>query len=82
MVWDSIWYGKEVTCKIFNLKIQQPDVSGQEILTADKVTVRVDVLVNYRIIDPLRSEQCSSSFFVYLCVRSVMGTRMAYMPEG
>ena len=29
-------YGREVTCKIFNMKIQQLDISGQEILTADK----------------------------------------------
>ena len=25
-------YGKEVTCKIFNMKLQQVDISGQEIL--------------------------------------------------
>lgn len=45
-------YGKEVTCKIFNMKIQQLDISGQEILTADKVAVRLNVICNYRITDP------------------------------
>lgn len=45
-------YGKEVTCKIFNMKIQQLDISGQEILTADKVAVRLNVICNYRIINP------------------------------
>ena len=47
-------YGKEVSCKIFNMKIQQLDISGQEILTADKVGVRLNVVVGYRITDPER----------------------------
>lgn len=45
-------YGTEVTCKIFNMKIQQLDISGQEILTADKVAVRLNLICNYRIINP------------------------------
>lgn len=47
-------YGREVTCKIFNLKIQQLEISGQEILTADKVGVRLNVICSYRITDPER----------------------------
>lgn len=31
------------------------DISGQEIMTADKVTLRLNMLVTYRIADPLRS---------------------------
>ncbi len=31
------------------------DISGQEIMTADKVTLRLNALVSYRITDPLRS---------------------------
>lgn len=31
------------------------DISGQEIMTADKVTLRLNALVAYRVIDPLRS---------------------------
>lgn len=47
-------YGKEVTAKILNMKMQQLDISGQEILTADKVSVRVNMLCTYRITDPER----------------------------
>lgn len=50
-------YGKEVTCKIFNLKIQQLEINGQEILTADKVSVRLNMTVQYRIVDPERLVQ-------------------------
>ena len=31
------------------------DINGQEIMTADKVTLRVNAVVNYRVSDPLRS---------------------------
>lgn len=47
-------YAKEVTAKIFNMKMQQLDISGQEILTADKVGVRLNVICTYRITDPER----------------------------
>jgi regulator of protease activity HflC (stomatin/prohibitin superfamily) len=43
--------------KLFDvdLKEQVLDISGQEIMTADKVTLRLNALVAYRVIDPLRS---------------------------
>ena len=47
-------YGRETTCKVFNLKLQQLEISGQEILTADKVGVRLNVICTYRITDPRR----------------------------
>lgn len=51
--WYYWIYAHEVSCKIFNLKIQQLDISGQEILTADKVGIRLNILCSYRISDPL-----------------------------
>ena len=38
-----------------DLKEQELDISGQEIMTADKVTLRLNALVAYRVTDPLRS---------------------------
>lgn len=38
-----------------DLKEQVLDISGQDIMTADKVTLRLNALVAYRITDPLRS---------------------------
>jgi regulator of protease activity HflC (stomatin/prohibitin superfamily) len=38
-----------------DLKEQVLDISGQEIMTADKVTLRLNALVAYRISDPLRA---------------------------
>ena len=45
-------YGAEVTCKIFNMKQQQLEINGQEILTSDKVGVRLNMICTYRITDP------------------------------
>ena len=38
-----------------DLREQVLDISGQEIMTADKVTLRLNALVHYKITDPLRS---------------------------
>jgi regulator of protease activity HflC (stomatin/prohibitin superfamily) len=46
--------GKLKVCDV-DLREQVLDISGQEIMTADKVTLRLNALVAYRITDPLRS---------------------------
>lgn len=72
-------YGKEVTCKIFNMKIQQLDISGQEILTCDKVSIRLNVICNYRITDPEKLvrtiEGASAQLYscAQLCIREYVG---------
>lgn len=72
-------YGAEVTCKIFNMKIQQLDISGQEILTADKVGIRLNVICNYRITNPEKLVQMiegvSAQLYTYaqLVIRQYVG---------
>jgi regulator of protease activity HflC (stomatin/prohibitin superfamily) len=43
--------------KLFDVDLKELvlDIAGQEIMTADKVTLRLNALVSYRITDPLRS---------------------------
>lgn len=43
--------------KVYDVDLRELvlDISGQEIMTADKVTLRLNALVGYRINDPLRS---------------------------
>ena len=58
----SYWiYAHEVTCKIFNLKVQQLEISGQEILTSDKVGIRLNILCSYKITDPCALVQMTES---------------------
>ena len=44
-----------VTWKSIDLRTQTLDVAGQEIMTADKVTLRINLVVRFRIADALRA---------------------------
>lgn len=67
-------YGREVTCKIFNMKIQQMDISGQEILTADKVGVRLNVVLNYAVTSPekLVERVDGAASLLYTCAQLIL----------
>lgn len=46
------WKGvRQVECTMLDARILQIDISGQEILTADKVSVRMNLICTYRIVD-------------------------------
>ena len=47
--------GKVVHVKAVDLKRQPLDVTGQELLTRDKVTIRVNLTAEYRVTDPLKA---------------------------
>lgn len=47
--------GKAVTWKSVDLREQIADVQGQEIMTADKVTLRVNLVATYRVTDPVKA---------------------------
>ncbi len=68
-------YAHEVSCKIFNLKTQQLDISGQEILTSDKVGVRLNILCTYRITKPLELVQNLENVSNLLYTRIQLMTR-------
>ncbi len=45
--------------KLYNIDMKEAvlDITGQDIMTADKVTIRINAMVNYKIIDALKSIQ-------------------------
>ncbi|MEM7227737.1 MAG: slipin family protein [Planctomycetota bacterium] len=45
----------KLIAKRIDLREQVSDVSGQEIMTADKVTLRVNMVVTYQVEDPMRA---------------------------
>jgi regulator of protease activity HflC (stomatin/prohibitin superfamily) len=57
------------------------DVAGQEIMTADKVTLRINAVVTYKVIDPLKATSVVEDFRqalyreAQLALRGVIGTR-------
>ncbi|WP_439628025.1 slipin family protein [Shinella sp.] len=47
--------GKTIQVRVVDLKRQSLDVTGQELLTRDKVTIRVNISAEYRVADPLKA---------------------------
>ncbi len=63
------------------LREQVMDVAGQELMTADKVTLRLNVVATYRVVDPVKAlsiaEDVQQTLYreVQLALRAVVGTR-------
>ncbi|MEO1043852.1 MAG: slipin family protein [Pseudomonadota bacterium] len=47
--------GRKVIARQIDLARQSLDVAGQEILTRDRVTLRVNIAAEYRVVDPVRA---------------------------
>jgi hypothetical protein len=45
--------GRKVSAKLIDLTRQSIDVTGQELLTRDRVTLRVNIAAEYRVVDPV-----------------------------
>ncbi len=76
------WKGNgRITWKEIDKREQTADVAGQEIITADKVTLRVNLVVTYQVTDALRAVQTSTDFAqalyreAQLALRAAVGTR-------
>jgi regulator of protease activity HflC (stomatin/prohibitin superfamily) len=76
------WKGTgHVTWKTISLCEQMLDVAGQEIITADKVSLRVNLVVTYLVSDPVKSVTLSADAGqalyrdAQLALRAVIGTR-------
>lgn len=76
------WKGTgRLTWKSIDLREQTLDVSGQEIMTNDKVTLRVNLLVTYRVIDPVKAVSIVADYAqslyreAQLVLRAAVGTR-------
>lgn len=76
------WKGAgKVSWKAVDLREQLADVAGQEIMTADKVTLRVNLVVTYRVRDPeaaltLVTDHAQALYReAQLVLRAAIGTR-------
>jgi regulator of protease activity HflC (stomatin/prohibitin superfamily) len=74
-------YGRNVRVDIVDGRMAEMEVSGQEILTRDKVSLRVNLVALYRISDPVRAKTAVADVRAYvyrelqLGLRQVIGTR-------
>lgn len=52
LVWNVV---RQPVVRLLDLREQALDVSGQEVLTRDRVSVRVNLAARYRVIDPVKA---------------------------
>ena len=78
----AFWkHAGRIVCKTVDLREQLLDVAGQEIMTHDKVTLRVNLLVTYRVGDPVEAATVVSDHAqtlyreAQLVLRAAVGTR-------
>jgi regulator of protease activity HflC (stomatin/prohibitin superfamily) len=75
------WRGiKEVKVRIADMRQLQLNMAGQEIMTADQVTLRVNFVTQYRIVDPVKAFNKINSYedqlyiLMQLILREYIGT--------
>ena len=54
--------GLPVQVKVIDVKHQSLDVTGQEVLTRDRVTIRVNIAAEYRVVDPVKAVTAVKDF--------------------
>ncbi len=76
------WKGAgQITWKSIDLREQVADVAGQEIMTADKVTLRVNLVVTYQVTDAVKAVTVTSDHAqalyrqAQLALRAAVGAR-------
>ncbi|MBN1516017.1 slipin family protein [Candidatus Sumerlaeota bacterium] len=73
--------GRKVQVKTYDLREQLLDIAGQEIITKDHVSLRLNAVVAYQTVDPLKAarevENYSQALYreAQLALREVIGTR-------
>ncbi|BAY21521.1 SPFH domain, Band 7 family protein [Calothrix sp. NIES-2100] len=59
-------FGRSLQTEVFDLRQQALEVSGQDILSKDKVPLRLNLTAGFRILDPLRAKNSLSDIAGYL----------------
>ncbi len=67
-------YSKDVLCRIVDLKIRPLEITGQEILTADRIGVRINLMCTYKVVAPRTMIETMRNLEnqVYACVQLVI----------
>jgi len=78
LFWNT---GRAVQVRVIDTRWRSHDVTGQEVLTADRVTVRVNIAADVRVVDPVRAATAVADFdealhrALQFAFRKTLGTR-------
>ena len=74
----AFWnFRKNVAAEVIDLRVQSLEVSGQELLTRDKVSLRVNLAASLRVIDPVAARTKVAKYGDYLYRELQYGLRKA-----
>ena len=74
----AFWnFQKNVSAEVIELRVQSVEVSGQELLTKDKVSLRVNLAASIRVIDPVAARTKVAKYGDYLYRELQYGLRKA-----
>ncbi|WP_458069485.1 slipin family protein [Rhodanobacter sp. BL-MT-08] len=74
----AFWnFQKNVAAEVIELRVQSLEVSGQELLTRDKVSLRVNLAASVRVIDPVAARTKVAKYGDYLYRELQYGLRKA-----
>lgn len=63
----AFWnFGRNVVAEVTDLRVQGVEVSGQEMLTRDKVSLRVNLAASYRVVDAVAARTRVAKYAEYL----------------
>ncbi|WP_226702395.1 slipin family protein [Microbulbifer elongatus] len=73
--------GRSIQVKLIDLRMQLAEVSGQEILTRDRVSLRINLSASYRVVDAEKTNTTAGDYSSHtyralqLALREAVGTR-------
>ncbi len=70
-------FNRSVKIELVDRRLQMMDVSGQEILTRDKVSLRINLSAAYQIVDPVKARHAFKDVVDYLYRELQFGLRQA-----
>jgi len=74
----AFWnFHKNVAAEVIDLRVQSMEVSGQELLTRDKVSLRVNLAAGVRVVDPIAARTKVAKYGDYLYRELQYGLRKA-----
>ncbi len=67
-------YSKDVLCRVVDLKTRPLEITGQEILTADRIGIRINLMCTYKVVEPRTMIETIKNLEnqVYACVQLVI----------
>lgn len=75
---NGFWrFGHTLKVELVDLRVQALEVSGQEMLTRDKVSVRVNMAANFKVVDAVLAKTAVVEFKDYLYRELQFGLRQA-----